>query len=222
MWRTWAISLVLVIAYLVTIGVVMWWFARWIGRSATLKEEERAKRWELFLKGIGSLTIIVAGLAAFLRYIDQRERELDQQVFEQAQKTREFNLEIYGRSTDLAQAKRVLLNEAADLAATLATLENLDVPEGSIAWNRFERLYHGQLALYENKPVEMAMIDFRDAMRKWKRIKSKPTDLRAEERSNSSEPLVLPDKLNSDFMRRLALRLSVACRGELDRLAGTK
>jgi hypothetical protein len=221
LWRTSSISIILITAFLVAIGIVTWQFARWVGKNSTLKEEEKSRRWELFLKGFGSLTVVVAGLLAFLRYFDQRERELAQQVDEQAQKTRQFNLEIYGRSTDLAQAKRVFLNEAVDLAATLATLENLDTPEGVIAGNRLERLYHGQLVLYESKPVETAMIDFRDALLKWKRTQRKPTELRADERSNSSEPLVL-EKQNSDFMRRLALRLSAACHDELKDAEGAK
>ena len=90
--------------------------------------------------------------------------------------------------------------------------------------NRFERLYHGQLVLYESDPVSDAMIDFRDALLKWKRIGSKPTELESDDRSRRfTKPLdCKTKKKDSDFMKRLALALSKACREDLDHLEGTK
>ncbi len=200
------------------LGLVAWWLT--IGRYDTLTERQRAARWELIVKGAGGLAVVVGGIMALGQYLDQRERELERQVIEQAQKTREFNLQIYGRSTDVNQARQVLLNEAADLGATLATLDDLRGDDGRIAQQRFERLYHGQLMLYENVAISNAMIDFRDALLKWQRTGLKPTKLVPEERTHSTE---LPEnRKNSDFMRRLSIRLSQACANEIARLETSK
>lgn len=208
-------SAAVVVVLFVLVIASAWHFRRWLAARETISTSDQIKCWEIYIKAVSTLAVVVAGLMAFLRYIDQRNMELNQQRMQAAQTEREFNIKLYGQSATTDAAKRVLLNEASDLAATLATLESLDEPVGAIARNRFERLYHGQLVLYEGGDVETAMIDVRDALLKWQRSGKKPTELAASERTGQSSALPEIEKNNSDFMRQLALRLAGACRKEL-------
>ena len=209
-----------VILLLALAGLFTWWFYRWIQTRLAFSTSERINCWDIFIKAMSTLAVLVAGSMAFLRYMDQREMELSHQEMQAAQTAREFNIQIYGKSGDRIAAKRVLLNEAADLAATLAALDRLDSPDGKIARNRLERLYHGQLVLYESDPVTEAMINFRDALLKWERNGKRPEGLLPEDRTGSLSVLTL-NKKNSDFMKQLALQLAYACRDELKQLEGS-
>lgn len=211
------LSLLVAAVALVVVVVAAVLFSRAFQRIEGFSQRDKLSSWEVFAKIVTTCVAIVAGLLAFVRYIDQRELELAAKNYEAAQKVREFNIRIYAQSTTPGQGRRVLLNEATDLVSTLATLDNLKSPTGIIATDRFERLYHGQLVLYEGPAVSRAMIDFRDAVLKWQRTGTRPTGLLPEERSNIKESLEL-SKLNSDFMRQLALRLSSACKAELKEL----
>lgn len=210
-----SLLIVAIAIFVVAIAAVV--FSRAIRRSEGLSPQDKISAWEVFAKVVTTCTAIVAGLLAFVRYIDQRELELAARNSEAAQKVREFNLGIYAQSKTLEEGKRILLNEAADLVSTLATLNELESPTAQIATDRFERIYHGQLVLYEGSAVSRAMIDFRDAMQKWQRTGAKPAELLPEDRSNIKETLKF-HKRNSDFMRQLALKLSSACREELEAL----
>lgn len=211
------LSLLIAAAALVVVVIAAFIFSRALHRIEDFTAKDRIASWEVFAKVLTTCIAIVAGLLAFVKYIDQRELELTARNYEAAQKVREFNIGIYGQSKTTGQGTRVLLNEATDLVSTIATLDDLKSPAGIIATDRFERLYHGQLVLYESAPVSAAMIDFRDAILKWQKTNVRPTRLLPEERSNVNKPLEL-SKTNSDFMRQLALRLSSACRKELEKL----
>lgn len=198
-----SIALIVLVGFVA--GAIVYW--RILKRADDLKTVDRI---EHFSKIITTLAAIIAGLLAFIRYVDQREQELETRKLEFAQTIRENNLRLYSDSKTQDEAKRVFLNEATDLVATLATQDDLTNPTATIALDRFERLYHGQLVLYENLAVSYAMIDFRDALLKWKRNGTKPDGLGSNERTNSNMGLSI-DKRNSDFMRQLALNLSNAC-----------
>ncbi len=207
-------SLIIVVIILVAVALGVIIFSRLMRRADGLSPQDRIAAWDVFMKGVTACTAIIAGLLAFVRYIDQRELELAARNYEAAQQVREFNIGIYARSTTLEEGKRILLNEAADLVSTLATLDDLTGPTAKIAMDRFERLYHGQLVLYEGDAVAEAMVDFRDAMIKWKNEGTKPDKLLPGQRSNRGTTLILSKK-NSDFMKQLALELSDACKTEL-------
>ncbi len=204
------------IALLILVGFIASAIAYWriLKRADGLTTADRVER---FSKIITTLAAILASLLAFFRYLDQRELELETRKLEFAQTIREFNLQLYSDSKTKAEAKRVFLNEATDLVATLATQNDLNNPTATIALDRFERLYHGQLVLYENVEVSDAMIDFRDALLKWKSTGSKPSGLGSTERTNLSHAIGI-DKRNSDFMRQLSLNLSNACNDLLSQL----
>lgn len=210
-------SLILASLAIIIVAIATVIFSHIIHRAKDFSPQDKISAWEVFTKVVTTCTAIIAGLLAFVRYIDQRELELAARNYEAARRVREFNLEIYAQSKTLEEGKRVLLNEAADLVSTIATLDDLEGPTAKIATDRFERLYHGQLVLYEGPAVSKAMIDFRDALLKWQRTGTKPTELLPDERSNIPTPLQF-SKQNSDFMRQLALKLSTACKKELEEL----
>jgi multisubunit Na+/H+ antiporter MnhF subunit len=185
-------------------------FSMQIQRLVGPKIEDRLAAWDVFIKGVTLVTGIMAGLLAFLRYIDQREAEFQAQLQATAQQVREFNIDIYGKAATTDQAKRIFLNEAADTAATLATLDDLNSPTGQIALDRFERLYFGQLVLYEGDDVARAMRNFRTPLRQWQQSGKKPVGSLPEE-----------DLGDTDQMRELSLALSRACAKELRELPAT-
>lgn len=207
---------VAIVIFIIVVAVFLFFYAR-LRQMHGLTESDRIAAWEVFTKAITSFTAIAVGLFAFVKYIDQRESELKAAQETAAQKVREFNITIYGQAKTSAEAKRVTFNEVADLVATLAMLDQLDNPTGEIAVERFERLYHGQLVIHESDDVRVAMINFRDALHKWQKTHTKPTELLKHETTNGAG-LSLENRVNSDFMKRLALKLSEACKIELDRL----
>lgn len=192
-------SIALVVGCVLALGIGTAFFARTIRQVDGLTPEKKIAAWEVFMKAITTSAAVIAGLFAFVQYIDQRERELVVSEYAAAQKVREFNISMYGEATSYDQAKRVFLNEAADLVATIATLDDLHGPTGTIAIDRFERLYHGQLVLYEGKDVESAMVLFRGALDNWRK----------------------PNAQKPPNMRSLALDLSRACKKELKELPET-
>lgn len=198
-------SLVIAATLIASVAVAVAVFHGILKRVERLSVEDRIAAWETFLKAITAITAIVAGLVAFLRYVDQRQVENEVRALEAAQKVREFNIQIYGQAKSTDEAKRVLLNEAADTAATLATLDDLDSPMGQIAMDRFERLYYGQLNMYEGPKVQFAMINFRDALVARQGVVREPGPLPAE-----------PDE-----MRTKSRVLALACREELEQLKST-
>jgi hypothetical protein len=118
-----------------------------------------------------------------------------------AQRTREFNLNLYGAKL-AGDLKSQLYNETVDVAATIATSQDgLDSPEVRIALKRFERLYWGQLGLDETDPVDTAMRQFRGKLAELKVVKSWHGDLQPEAGAD------LP---------HLSVLLAHACRHELE------
>ncbi len=92
------VSLAIAVVLLMVIALSAWRFHRWLLAHDTLETSDRIKCWDIFIKAVSTLTVVVAGVMAFFRYIDQRTMELSQQRLQTAQTEREFNLEIYGRS----------------------------------------------------------------------------------------------------------------------------
>lgn len=194
-------------------------FKKLLDHTSGISVEDRINAWDVFIKWVTMLAGGPAIAFAYYQYMDHREADSLSERLKAAQTLREFNIRIYAEAKTYAGAQRVFLNEASDLVATLASFdsyEELQSPAGVIAQERFENLYHGQLVLYETEEVSDAMIDVRDALIKWRRTKQKPSKLSENERTRGpTGPLELPRKYNSDFLRRLSLKLSEACRDEL-------
>jgi hypothetical protein len=185
-------------------------FGSWMRRRTGLTDEQAANAWELFLKGITALTAVVAGVIGVMQFLDTRHRELEHDANDLAQRTREFNVKLYEQAGDKFRYEFILYNEASDVAATLASSTDLRDPDVVVARKRFERLYWGQMSIMEQlnrertRPVEEAMINFREAVVLWER-----TGKRDEDESSEKN------------LKRLSLYLAHACGKALRELSTT-
>lgn len=211
-------SVVIALVLCLVVFVAATQFRKLLDHTSGITIEERINAWDVFIKGV---TLLAGGPAiafGYYQYMDHRESDSLSESRKSAQMLRESNIRLYTEAKTHAEAQRVFLNEASDLVAMLASIdsyEELQSPPGLIAQERFENLYHGQLVLYETKPVSNAMIDFRDALIKWRRTKQKPRKLAENERTRGPKEDLELNNYNSDFMRQLSLNLSYACRSEL-------
>ena len=167
-------------------------FGLWLKRRQDIDLETGTKCWDVFIKLISALTIVASGAMLFGKYIDQQELlekgRLEQQRRESNLKKAEFLRQKLQFDTDKHQRKRVLFDEVKGLVARLA---NADPPDKASV-RRFEEMYFGALIGVEefNGPVETAMVQFRN---KLKRLRRAP----------------------EDSLELLSLRLSKACEEEL-------
>ena len=131
-------------------------FAIWMRRREMDDLEVGSKCWDVFVKLISALTVIVAGAAVFGKYIDQKEaseaRSIEQKRLQRMSGHLEFLQKEYDR-------KRRLLREAARVASRLT---NSDPPAQSDLV-RFDELYFADLIGVETLQgkVEAAMVCFR-------------------------------------------------------------
>ena len=135
-------------------------FGYWLRRRSDISLELSVNCWETFIKLVSAFTIIVSGAMLFGKYIDQqgvlqsgRQMEIArEQSLREAEFLRQklnFDIEQYNRS-------RILLGEAKNLAARLASMETLDKK----LVTRFEELYYADLIGVEKLrgDVEGAMV----------------------------------------------------------------
>lgn len=135
-------------------------FGFWMRSKAAGDLEVGAKCWDIFVKLVSALTIVVAGAMAFGKYIDQREvEERRNAAFQKAEvhrKKLEFDIKAH-------EQKVLLLKEAARTAARIA---NSDSPTSKDII-RFDGLYFADLIGVEipKGEVESAMVCFRAKQR---------------------------------------------------------
>jgi hypothetical protein len=154
--------------------------------------EEGVKCWDVFVKLISALTVIVSGAILIGKYVDQRE-QAERQRAAQEQKDRnlrsaEFLRQKLSFDTERHQRKRILFNEAKVLAARLSNARS--PAEADV--KRFTELYDAELVGVEQfeGAVEAAMVNFR---RKLRREPGAP----------------------AESLEQLALRLAHACETEM-------
>jgi hypothetical protein len=189
-----------VLVAVVAIGVAR--FLWWVRFKANLDVDNTVRCWELFFKG----ALAVGGVLALLRYVDTRQLELEHERNDLAQRTREFNVNLYGGKSP-SELRMQLYNEAVDVASTIATSsDGFDSPEVRIALKRFERLYWGQMGIDEEDPVDKAMRHFRGKLVELKVLKPLHGDL---------QPAA------GDDLQHLSILLAHACRTELEQAAKT-
>lgn len=183
-------------------------FLLWLRRSPGRSMAEVADWWEKFLKSLTGVTAVVAGIFGAIQYLDARQRELEHERNDLAQRTREFNVKLYEGAGDKYKYEFTLYNEAVDVAATLAASDDLDDPDARIARKRFERLYWGQMAVMEKlnrgrtERVEDEMIRFRNELLLWEKTKVRD-----------------PDEESPHNLKRLSLHLAHACGEALQELS---
>jgi hypothetical protein len=155
----WVVLTVILILPLFAIAA----FARWLSRKPNIGLEEAVKCWDVFVKLISALTIIVSGAILIGKYVDQRE-QTERQSRAQEQKesnlrSAEFLRQKLAFDTELHQRRRKLFDEVKLLAARLSNggkRTEADV-------RRFSELYYADLIGIEQLrgPVESAMVTFR-------------------------------------------------------------
>jgi hypothetical protein len=190
MWREywWIILLAILIVPLICIAAFSWW----LRRRPDVDLEKGVKCWDVFVKLISALTIVVSGAMLLGKYIDQQQtvesEKIVQQGHEQNLRKAEFLRQELQFDTDRYNKKKTLFDEVKVLAAKLA---NTDSPD-KVTIDRFDQLYFGALIGVEESrgPVETAMVLFR---RKLKKQAGAP----------------------EDSLEQLALQLSGACETEL-------
>jgi hypothetical protein len=167
-------------------------FAAWLRRRPDLHVDDAVKCWDVFVKLISALTVIVSGAILIGKYVDQREQADRQQAMQQQKESNlrsaEFLRQKLTFDTERHQRQRTLFNEAKLVAARLADAASpapADV-------RRFSELYDAELIGVEQfqGEVEGAMVRFR---RKLRREPGAP----------------------EDSLEQLALQLARACETEL-------
>ena len=138
-------------------------FGWWLNRRSDLDVEKGVKCWDVFIKLVSALTVIVSGAMLFGKYIDQQQAL---QVQRNLQQERELNLrkaeflrQKLQFDTERHQRKQRLFEEARTVAARLANGDSPDLDSR----RRFDELYLGALIGVErlHGPVETAMVRLR-------------------------------------------------------------
>ncbi len=141
-------------------------FWHWLARH-NVDLETGARCWDVFIKFISAVTVVVSGAMLFGKYIDDQSQL-------QAVKSEQLSRELALREAEYLRQKllfetqqhdrqRALLTEAKTVAARIASMQT---PDHS-ARTRFEELYHADLIGVErlHGPVEAAMVRFRQKLK---------------------------------------------------------
>jgi hypothetical protein len=152
--KSFAVYLALLLVALVPTAV----FGAWLGRQPWERKEKIAA-WDPFIKVMAIAGAVIVGLAAFDRFLDQREQEF-------------LKLEIEANNK-----KAAVFGQAVKSASTLANAAVLTGQQEKEALATFWRLYWGELAQIEGRDVEVAMVDFGRALQDWQSSGTKPGDL---------------------------------------------
>src|SRR5438128_1097358 len=166
MWHEywWIILAAILIAPLICIAA----FSRWLQKRPDVDLEKGVKCWDVFVKLISALTVVVSGAMLVGKYIDQQKivesEKIVQQRHEQDLRKAEFLRQELQFDTDRHTKKRTLFDEVKVLAAKLANSNSPD----KASTDRFEQLYFGALIGVEKLggPVEGAMVSFRKKLKK--------------------------------------------------------
>ncbi len=112
-------------------------------------------RWDLLLKVVGLIALIVSGTWTLYKFRQDRNVDLTHQreaeKMDESAKLQELNRFIFERQASL-------YFDAARSAGTIATSHNKATREAAI--ERFYQLYFGDLVVVEDRRVELAMIEF--------------------------------------------------------------
>jgi hypothetical protein len=172
-------------------------FGLWLRRQPDMTWDVGVKSWDVFIKLISTLTVVVTGAMLFGKYIDQQaqaeaartaqaSKDAEQVLRDNALREADFLTKKVVIDTERHERHRALLSEARTVAVRIASTETPSGPDTL----RFDELYYADLIGVEGASVRGAMIDFR---------------------SKLYEPSSRPASL-----RQLALALSNAVRRELE------
>jgi hypothetical protein len=134
-----AILYLIIIAF-VQIGATL---ANLLGRRLNALRMDNADIWDLSLKTLTLLGVIIAAVWAYFTYKDTKEKEFYTQYWNK---------------------KLSLFLETSQAAATMATTNSL--PDFQAARAKFWELFYGRLSLVEGRRVKAAMEEFASAVPK--------------------------------------------------------
>lgn len=133
-------------------------FAYWLYyRPWDLKDKISA--WDPFVKTMAIAGAVIVGLAAFERFLDQRQQEI----------VKDMVVRNQSRNEAFAQATKT--------ASAIATSSDLNAVEAKEAVDSFWKLYWGELARFEGPDVETAMVRFGRALQTWQATGEKPDEM---------------------------------------------
>lgn len=186
-WREYWGAVLIAILVLPIASAFGFWL--WIRRHPGVDLEIGAKCWDVFIKLVGALTVIVSGAMLFGKYIDERAiaaaAAAAQSSRELALREAEFLRQKLAFETQRHEKRVKLLGEAKTLAARIASSSRPD--QAAIA--RLNELYQADLIGVEqlHGPVEAAMVRFRRKLRNEQPVPEQPLETLSLELSTAVE-----------------------------------
>jgi hypothetical protein len=121
--------------------------------------KDKISAWDPFVKTMAIVGAVIVGLAAFERFLDQRQQEIVKDMVARAQ----------SRNEAFAQATKT--------ASAIAISVDLGSSDVKDAVTSFWKLYWGELARFEGPAVEGAMVRFGRSLQIWQDTAKKPQEM---------------------------------------------
>jgi hypothetical protein len=164
-WRDhWSIIFVTILALPIVSAILFW---LWIRSRTNIDIKTAVSCWDVFIKLVSALTVVVTGAMVFGKYVEQRA-DADKAASKQA--SRELALreaDVLGQKLAFDkqrhEKKQRLLGEVKTVTARIASTPEPD----RASLTRFNELYQADLIGVEtfHGPVEAAMVRFRTKLR---------------------------------------------------------
>ena len=151
------------ISVLAIVLIATWRFGHWLRSQTDITTQDKIGSWEIFIKLIGGVGIIIGAIFTVWQYLDQREREL-------VQRRMEFDQQVYDH-------KSKVYDEAIMAVSSLANATTLSEPTTQQNLKTFWDLYWGKMVRHENIAVETCMVQLARALKDWEEGGTKPSQL---------------------------------------------
>jgi hypothetical protein len=133
-------------------------FGRWL-RTQNWDLKDKIAAWDPFIKVTAIAGAVILGLASFERYLEQHRQDLAKEMGERLEEP------------------KTAFRRATVVTATIATAPDLSSSDTAQAVTAFWQLYWGDLARFEGREVEVAMVQFGRALQAWQKTGQKPPDI---------------------------------------------
>lgn len=135
-------------------------FHFWLRRQKQLDHDQKLKSWDIFFKMIATVTLIVSGMIAVGKYLEDRNRYLAQSIRQHdreiQQREHELNMRLFNETSNV-------YGEFLDVTAKLTFGDKFD--EELV--RQFHQLYHGRLMMVENVEVAKLAREFKTRLDGW-------------------------------------------------------
>jgi hypothetical protein len=178
--------------------------------------EDAQRKWDVIFKWFGLIGVLVGGWWTVHTYIDGKNREMNQQKYVQGKdeedRTKEQNGFVFERQASLyLEVSRSAATIAIALDPYSDSKKVIDAKTLKEARERFEEIYWGELAVVEDRRVEIAMVAFRDCLQNNGENCERPHNNQYEKPMDKSVVLQLDDPI----LRNFALELAACTRSAL-------